>query len=172
MVFCSDRRPELKAEQPELPFGELSKVRRCLLVTPMLCSDCFASRRWSPQSGRSSARCGLWISRHACVCADLRSIHSAIRQEDRLPYALRAAERTASAPPRLAKAPKAPKGAKRAARSSSPDIDFEHESLDADAGEFGPAPAKKRAGVDAHGYDWCVCFPASSAAALALTALL
>lgn len=36
MVFCSDRRPELKAEQPELPFGELSKVRRCLLSP--LCS--------------------------------------------------------------------------------------------------------------------------------------
>lgn len=26
-VFCAERRPELKLEQPKLPFGELSKVR-------------------------------------------------------------------------------------------------------------------------------------------------
>jgi hypothetical protein len=118
-----------------------------------------------------SAVASTLCSDGSCIAQALAAEWKELSEPDRLPYALRAAERTASAPPRPAKAPKAKAPKKRAARSSSPDLDFEHESFDADTldGEFGagPAPAKKRAGVDAHGFDWCVCAPPFSAASCA-----
>lgn len=78
----------------------------------------------------------------------------ALCEEDRLPFALRAAERTAAAPPRP---PKASKAAKRAARSESPEPES-FDDADLVSGEFDavPPPAKKHAGVVAHGYDWSV----------------
>ena len=82
----------------------------------------------------------------------------ALDEAARLPYVSTAAERTAAAPQRLAKAPKA-KAPKRAA--SSPDIDSEPESQDADIDvkpAKKPAQACSKACATVGVAEWCAPF--------------
>ena len=87
----------------------------------------------------------------------------ALDEAERLPFVELAAERTAAAPLRLPKAPKASKAVKRAA-PSSPDIDIEPETQDADIDVTPvtkkPTPPGATTGV----VEWCAPFPAFLAA--------
>ena len=87
----------------------------------------------------------------------------ALDEAARLPYVSTAAERTAAAPQRLAKAPKAKapkaKAPKRAA--PSPDIDSEPESQDADIDvkpAKKPAQACSKACATVGVAEWCAPF--------------
>lgn len=114
-----------------------------------------SSRTWRLASCQRLVR----TAHLACSCSCLYSLFipsqalaaewKALDEVERLPYAEIAAERTAAAPPRPVKAPKASKASKRAA--PSPDLDSEPESQDAD---IDAVPAKKPALDTAGEFDW------------------
>jgi hypothetical protein len=144
-VFATERRATMSAERQELTFGDISKV--CALLSVLL---------------RLSVLL-LMHALHACECMPcapqaLGAEWRELSEEERLPFSTRAAQLTADAPPRQAKAPKVPKVPKAAKPLKAPKKLKRVAAADADEDEdvsLNQAKASISASVD--GYGWCGC---------------